>query len=131
MMEKPFVNVSIKDKKRFDKVRVAKYIGSFGAIIGGVIGVIISEVKHNDVYLAICLGGGIVFGCLVGLFFNRSLSIRVLQKIDYKVNVVSGLMAFILVIIGLIGFLKTGKLVAVWGAIIFALAGVFLIKHRK
>lgn len=128
--------MKIEDRKKLkemipDIYKKSWIVGGIGGVIGGVIGGYISVIKGSYLYGGIGGGIGIIVGEVIGLLINRKLSLQSLFRIEERINLIFGILGFLMAIAGIIGFFLTGKWIGIVGAIFFGLCGLYLIKRNE
>ena len=98
----------------------ATAFGTIGGAVGGAVGGYVAVTKQNVAYGAACLLAGALVGQITGLLLywrGRGQSGVLIEQI---VNVVLAVLALLLAVAGLVGFLSTRRWTLLVGAIFFA-----------
>ena len=115
------------ESKLPETYRKARIIGGIGGIIGAGIGGYVSSLKGNYLYAGLGAGIGIILGQLIGILVLRGSSLPSLVQVETKTNLVLAVLSFLMALAGVVGFFRTGEMIGVIGAALFALCGFYLI----
>lgn len=109
--------------------RKAAVFGVIGAAVGAGVGGAIAWAGGNYWFAGIGAGVGAVIGNVLGYLFGGHISFEVLRHIENRSLLALGLLAMMMAMAGIVGFLRTGRWIGVAGAIVFGLAGLYALNE--
>jgi hypothetical protein len=108
--------------------RKGSILGVFGASIGAGAGAIIGLYFGNNtfyIFAGIGAASGALIGHIIGMLVNNTISLENLQQIQRAYFIFLGILFFLLSILGIIGFVMTGKWIGIISAIFFLICGAY------
>lgn len=109
--------------------RKAAVFAVIGAAVGAGVGGAIASATGNYWFSGIGGGLGAVVGNVLGYLLEGRISFEVLRRIENRSLWALGLLAMMMAVAGIVGFLRTGRWIGVVGAIVFGLAGLYALNE--
>lgn len=126
-------------KMRNDKIPSVPEPYMKGLILGGLgapFGVAIGWYLHTspeNIALYISLGAlaGVIFGASIAVGLGKWIPLVKLYGVQRKADVVLGFLSLAISLAGIVGFMLTGKMIGLVGAMFFILCAMYLFRTRK
>lgn len=113
-------NASRRDREMF-------ILGGFGAILGGVLGLVISGNPTNLISTGIGILSGTAVGEIAAYALHRRLNVGTLISFERRLNVFLGVASLFLALGGLLGFVAQREWRLLGGAMFFGFCALYLL----
>lgn len=107
-------------------------------IVGGISGALMAGIawywfgaSRNYILIAGLIVLGTTVGWLIAALLNKRVPLDSLARISAKLDLGLAVLSFLMAVAGVIGFVRTGEVVGVVGALFFTFCGMYLIIKQK